>query len=353
MVCPYSLTRPGGVQGQALHLTRELRELGVDVRLLAPCDGPPPAPGVVSVGPTVEWETNGSIAPIATGSAVARRTLSALRAIEPDVVHLHEPLVPGPTLSALLGHEGPMIGTFHIAGEYPISWVRPALPAIVGRLSQRFAVSEAAAALAREMYHQETEVLWNGIDLDDLAGVEPWPATRPVVMFLGRHEPRKGLGVLLSAWPGLDRDAVLWVGGSGPQTDELRRRRERDVEWLGFVGDVEKMRRLAAATVYCAPATGGESFGIVLLEAMAAGVPVVATSIEGYANVARDGREAILVPPDDPDALRSALRTVLDDADRRAALADAGRKRAHDFSMHSLAVRYAEAYAKVVAEAAV
>lgn len=347
MVCPYSLTRPGGVQAQAIGLTRALRRLGVDVRLVAPCDGPPPVPGVVSVGPSVAWESNGSIAPIATGSAVARRTLGALRAIDPDVVHLHEPLVPGPALTALLGHTGPMVGTFHIAGEFPVMWVRPALASVVGRLAHLVAVSDAAAALARSMYQHDPEVLWNGIDLEEYRDVEPSPSPRPAVLFLGRHEPRKGLAVLLDAWVGVDRDAVLWVAGSGPETEALRRRRIREVEWLGFVGDAEKRARLRGATAYCAPALGGESFGIVLLEAMAAGTPIVASAIDGYANVARDGREALLVPPGDADALRGALRAVLDDPALRAALVAAGHSRAAEFSMTRLAERYAEIYEQV------
>jgi phosphatidylinositol alpha-mannosyltransferase len=347
MVCPYSLTRPGGVQAQALGLTRALRRLGVDVRLVAPCDGPPPEPGVVSVGPTVAWESNGSVAPIATGSAVARRTLAALRAIDPDVVHLHEPLVPGPALTSLLGHTGPMVGTFHIAGDFPVAWVRPALASVIARLGHRVAVSEAAAALARTMYQVEPEVLWNGIDVEAHRAADPWPSRRPAVMFLGRHEPRKGLAVLLEAWAGIDRDAVLWVAGSGPETEHLRRRRHRDVEWLGLVPDAEKRSRLRGATVYCAPGIGGESFGIVLLEAMAAQTAIVASAIDGYTNVARAGREALLVPPGDPAALRTALRRALDDDALRARLVAAGDARAEEFSMDRLAARYLGIYDRV------
>src|SRR3954469_6719787 len=129
MTCPYSMSRPGGVQGQILGLARELRKLDVDVRILAPCDGPPPDPSIVSVGPSVEWESNGSIAPIAPGRASARRTAEALRSLEPDVVHLHEPAVPGPCLSTLLGYSGRMLATFHASGELLHQWTRPAFRA--------------------------------------------------------------------------------------------------------------------------------------------------------------------------------------------------------------------------------
>src|SRR6476660_7977872 len=150
MICPYSMSRPGGVQGQVLGLARELRQLDVDVRIVAPCDGPPPDPTIVSVGPTVEWESNGSIAPIAPGRPTARRTAEALRSLEPDVVHLHEPAVPGPTLSALIGFNGPMIGTFHAAGEFSHQWTRPALRSLMRRLTMRVTVSETAREAAIE-----------------------------------------------------------------------------------------------------------------------------------------------------------------------------------------------------------
>src|SRR5262245_39216167 len=144
MTSPYSLSRPGGVQGQVLGLARALRHRGLDVRVVAPCDGPPPAPGVVCVGPSVEWDSNGSVAPIAPDAAAARRTAEALRTIEPDVVHLHEPAVPGPCLSTLIGFNGPMVGTFHASGELMHQWSRPAFKGLMARLATRVVGSEAA-----------------------------------------------------------------------------------------------------------------------------------------------------------------------------------------------------------------
>ncbi len=349
MVCPYSLTRPGGVQAQALGLTRELRGLGVDVRLIGPCDGPPPGPGIISVGESRHWESNGSLAPIATGKVVARRTLDLVERIEPDVVHLHEPIVPGATLALLVDHDGPTIGTFHIAGDVGRDWAMPALRTRLERLSARVAVSEAARATAVGSYGpSEFHVLWNGVEVERFATAEPWPTRRPAVLFVGRHEPRKGLSVLLDAWTGIDRDAVLWVAGAGPQTDELTKRGVPGVEWLGSVTDEERNRRLRAATVFCAPAVRSESFGVVLLEAMSAGAAIVASKIDGYANVARDGREALLAPPDDPAALRAALRLALDDRVWRSRLVAAGRERADELSMRRLAGEYADLYEEAV-----
>jgi phosphatidyl-myo-inositol alpha-mannosyltransferase len=352
MICPYSMSRPGGVQGQVLGLARELRQLDVDVRIVAPCDGPPPDPTIVSVGPTVEWESNGSIAPIAPGRATARRTAEALRSLEPDIVHLHEPIVPGPTVSALIGFNGPMVGTFHAAGEVPYQWLRPALRSLMMRLTCRVAVSESARETAEGNWTgAEYTVLWNGIEIDRIASAQPAPSPRPTVLFIGRHEPRKGLAVLLDAWAGLDRDARLRVVGAGPQTDELRSRAVGDVEWLGTVTDTPRNELLRGATAFCAPSLRGESFGVVLLEAMAAGAPLVASAIEGYQNVARAGQDALLVPPGDAGALRDALRLVLDDPGLRARLVASGRQRAEEFSMRRLAERYLELYARALVPA--
>jgi phosphatidyl-myo-inositol alpha-mannosyltransferase len=349
MVCPYSLTRHGGVQAQALGLTRELRKLGIDVRLLGPCDGPPPGPGVISVGPSRNWESNGSLAPISAGTVVAQRTLDVAERLEPDVVHLHEPIVPGPTLALLVDRDAPMVGTFHISGDVGREWLLPAVRNRLERLSARVAVSEAARQTATRVYGpMELQQLWNGVEVDRFATAQPWPTRTPAVLFVGRHEPRKGLSVLLDAWAGIDRDAVLWVAGTGPQTEGLTRRGVPGVEWLGGVTDEERNRRLRAASVFCAPAVASESFGVVLLEAMAAGVAIVASNIDGYANVARDGREGLLAAPDDPVALRAALRTALDDAALRARLVAAGRQRAEELSMARLAEAYADVYEAAV-----
>jgi phosphatidylinositol alpha-mannosyltransferase len=356
MTSPYSLSRPGGVQGQVLGLARELRKLGVDVRVVGPCDGPPPEPGVVSVGPSVEWNSNGSVAPISPGRATARRTAEVMRSIEPDLVHLHEPAVPGPCLSALIGFSGPMVGTFHAAGELLHMWTRPALRSQMARLSVRVVVSESALETARaNWYDAEYVVLWNGIEIDRYASAIPTPTTRPAAFFVGRHEPRKGLEVLLDAWRTLDRNATLWVAGTGLQTEELRKPGRAgagaNVEWLGAVTDAERNSRLRGATVLCAPSLHGESFGVVLLEGMAAGTPVVASDIEGYRNVARADVDALLVPPGNVTALRNALRQVFDNPGLRNRLMVAGRERADEFSMARLAERYLELYERVLVPA--
>jgi phosphatidylinositol alpha-mannosyltransferase len=357
LVSPYSLSMFGGVQNQVLGLARNLRELGVDARVVAPCDGPPPEPGIITVGPSTQFSANGSIAPVASGKTVARRTLEARRVIEPDVIHLHEPLVPGPTQTLLLSADEPLVGTFHAsyAGRFNPWYAvfRPPLKRWVNRLTIRTAVSEDAAEMSELSLGCSSEVLPNGVDVPHFAKATPWPATRPAVLFVGRHEPRKGLDVLLDAFVGLERDAVLWVASDGPDTARLRERDVPNVEWTGVISEEEKARRLRAATVFCAPSVGGESFGIVLLEAMAASTTVVASDIDGYRNVARADRDALLVQPNDAGALRDALRRALDDPSRRAELIASGEQRAAEFSMRRLAERFLALYESALERRAV
>jgi phosphatidylinositol alpha-mannosyltransferase len=157
--------------------------------------------------------------------------------------------------------------------------------------------------------------------------------------------------VLIDAWAGIDRDARLQIVGVGQQTEELRRRAVGDVEWFGTVTDAPRNELLRGATAFCAPSLRGESFGVVLLEAMAAGAPIVASAIEGYQNVARPGKDALLVPPGDVGALRDALRRLLDDSELRNRLVASGHERAEQFSMRRLAQRYLELYERALVPA--
>jgi phosphatidylinositol alpha-mannosyltransferase len=349
--CPYSLTLFGGVQGQVLGLARALRARGVDARVVAPCDGPPPEPGITTIGPSTRVPSNGSVAPIATGRAVARRTIEALRTFGPDVVHLHEPLSPGPNHAALVGTTIPAVGTFHSARTGRNGWYetfRPGLKPMMRRLAVSTAVSEEAKRQVTLTFGGECEILPNGVDVPMLAHGPATPASAPAIVFVGRHEQRKGLAVLLDAFAGLERDVDLWVIGDGPQSDELRARGVPRVQWLGRVSEEEKQARLRGATIGCFPALEGESFGVVLLEAMAAGTAVVASDIDGYRTVARNEKEALLVPPGDADALRNALRALLDDQARRARLVAGGVLRADEFSMAHLAERFLPLYERAV-----
>ena len=350
-ICPYSLTLPGGVQSQVLGLARVMRDLGHEARVLGPCDGPPPAPWVTSLGVSIPTASNGSVAPIAPDPSAALRTMRALRDEGFDVIHCHEPMVPGPTLTALLVADAPKVGTFHRAGaSSAYDRLRPAARWAARKLDLRCAVSADAAATARAALGGEYEILFNGIEVDRFAKATPTVSDGPTILFLGRHEPRKGLSVLLDAMALLPADVQLWVASDGPQTEALHARTVGDprITWLGRISDDERASRLRGADVFCAPSLGGESFGVVLLEAMAAQVTVVASDLPGYRAVARPAVDALLVPPGDAAALASALERVLRDSDYATRLVSSGAQRASGFAMERLAERYLELYARLL-----
>lgn len=349
-VCPYSLTLPGGVQGQVMGLARALRALGHDTRVLAPCDGPPPDAGVTPLGKSIPLAENGSVAPIAPDISCALRTIRVLRDEPFDIVHIHEPLVPGPSLTALTFSDAVKVGTFHRAGDYNSKRMRFGARRFAKWLDIRCAVSEDARATARAALGGEYELVFNGIEIERFFKATPWPTDGPTIFFIGRHEPRKGLAVLLDAMGHLPPDVRLWIGGNGPQTEELKTKALGDprITWLGRISDDERARRLRAADIFCAPSLHGESFGVVLLEAMAAQTPIVASDLDGYRNVARPGRDAVLVEPGDPHALGRALCSVLDNPGLAADLVGSGDLRAAEFSMDRLAERYVEFYEEAI-----
>ena len=369
LVCPYSLSRPGGVQGQVLGLARTLGARGHAVTVFAPTDGPvvpPDGVELVVTGHSTSLRANGSVAPVSVSPSAARQALAELRRRGPDVVHVHEPFAPGLSYALLAGRDlPPLVATFHRSGGSVLyTLLRPLARRFADHLAARVAVSEAAAATARQALGGRYEVLFNGIEVDRFADVDPWPTSGPSVLFLGRHEGRKGLAVLLEACdrlgataptPGPGGPPVLWVAGDGPETATLRERHPESatVRWLGVVDEDEKVRRLVAADVLVAPALGGESFGLVLLEGMASRAVVVASDIDGYRDAA--GGRVVLVPPGDPTALATALAGVLagtaapvDGSGTRATWLDAGAARADRWSMDTLAGHYEDLYRRLV-----
>jgi phosphatidyl-myo-inositol alpha-mannosyltransferase len=347
LVCPYSLSIPGGVQAQVLGLARVLRRRGHEARVLGPCDGPPPEPMITPLGDSIPTAANGSMAPLAPDPAAALRTIRVIRDEDFDVLHLHEPLAPGPTLTALVLHAAPTVATFHAAGRSSsYRWLNPLVRRLAQRIDVRCAVSKDAVALAQAHLGGTYELLYNGIDEARYALADPFKTDDRAVMFVGRHEERKGLAVLLDAAADLPADVAVWVASDGPETAALQalHRGNRRIEWLGRISDDEKIARLRAARVACFPSLHGESFGVVLLEAMAAGTPVVASDLPGYRNVATHGADALLVPPGDPRALGQALTSLLADDLLAAHLRTGGDERVDAFSMSSLADRYCQLY---------
>lgn len=353
LVCPYSLSLPGGVQGQVLSMARILRSRGHEARVLAPCDGPPPDPWVTPLGKSVPAASNGSMAPIAPDPACALRTIHALRNERFDVVHVHEPIAPGPPLTSLVVADAPIVATFHAAGSDThygkVLWVTKRL---ANRIKVRVAVSQDAANLAKSKLGGEYELLYNGIDVDLYDHAKPVRKSGRAILFVGRHEPRKGLSLLIEAMKVLPDDVSLWIGGTGPQTQALKTATRDDprIEWLGRITEAEKLARLNAADIFCAPSLEGESFGIVLLEAMAACTAIVASDLPGYRKVARDGKDARLFAAGSISELTSALQDLLAHDSLRGAYQEAGFERANMFSMKSLTEKYEAIYRRAINE---
>ncbi len=351
MISPYSLTVPGGVQGQILGLARALRRDGQSVRVLGPCDGPPPESFVTPLGNSVPTGANGSVAPLAPDPSAQLRTIRALRDEAFDVLHLHEPMAPGPTMTALLVKPAPIVATFHAAGTslgYEV--FKPLTARGSKRIDRRFAVSDDARELAQRSLGGTYEAAFNAVELASFREVAPKKTNAPTIFFVARHEERKGLGVLLDAMAHLGPDVRLRVGGRGPETEAQQSRTAGDprIEWLGELDEADKIAYMRGADVFCAPSLRGESFGIVLLEAMASATAVVASDLPGYAKVARNGQDAELVAPGNVEMLASTLDRLLHDRARRDRLVDSGNDRVAGFSMARLASLYQSAYRDVV-----
>jgi phosphatidyl-myo-inositol alpha-mannosyltransferase len=356
IVSPYDLTVPGGVQSHVRHLAAELRAVGDEVVLL----GPGRDPGHLGVGSSVAVPFNGSVAPIALAPTAATRTRRLLARLRPDVVHVHEPLVPLVGLTAVLSSPAPVVATFHAWSDdarlYRLA--RPVGRRVLGRAAVAVAVSPAAAAYhagALGVAPERFRIVPNGVEVARFAGVAPLARvvdpTRETLLFVGRLERRKGLEPLVRAFLTLRADRPrlrLVVVGQGPEGDRCRAlvpaAHRDDVVFLGRVPDAELPGCYRAADLYVSPALGGESFGIVLLEAMAAGRAVVASDLPGYRSVVRDGRTGVLVPPGDPHALAAAIGRLLDDPQRRAALAAAGESAAAAYDWPAVTAALRELY---------
>jgi phosphatidyl-myo-inositol alpha-mannosyltransferase len=367
LVCPYTWDVPGGVQVHVRDLAETLLELGHEVSVLAPVDDVETAdlpPYVVPAGRAVPVPYNGSVARLSFGPLSLARTRRWLRAGRFDVLHLHEPTVPSLSMLACFAARGPMVATFHTATARSRALqvfgttLQPGLEKIGGRI----AVSPAARRVVVEHLGYDAVLLPNGVRVDRFAGAQPLPGRPdvPTVAFLGRiDEARKGLQVLLAALPDLVArvpDVRLLVAGPGDVGQvldavpvELRDR----VDLLGLVSDADKARVYASGTVYCAPNTHGESFGIVLTEAMSTGTPVVASDLEAFRLVLDDGRAGVLVPVGDPAALATALADLLGDPSRRRALVAAAAETVRAYDWSTVARSIVEVYEAVAAAAPV
>ncbi|KGM03134.1 GDP-mannose-dependent alpha-(1-2)-phosphatidylinositol mannosyltransferase [Cellulomonas cellasea DSM 20118] len=338
IVCPYSFDVPGGVQFHVRDLAEALIERGHTVSVLAPADDDTPIPEyMTSAGRAVPVRYNGAVARMTFGPVTAARVRRWLAAGEFDVLHLHEPVTPSLGMLALWIADGPIVATFHTAllRSRPLQMAYPLVRQSLEKISARIAVSEDARRTLVEHMGGDAVVIPNGVYVDAFTGAttDPrWTGTpeAPTIAFLGRlDEPRKGLQVLLGAVPEVLRThpgarfLVAGRGDTGPdEVRELLGDDARAVEFLGGITDDEKASLLASVDVYCAPQIGGESFGIVLVEAMSAGTPVVASDLGAFRRVLEEGDAGVLFRTGDPADLARTLVRVLGDAPLRAALVE-------------------------------
>jgi phosphatidylinositol alpha-mannosyltransferase len=365
LVSPYALDVVGGVQAHVLALADALRRLGDEVLVVGPSAGATPSrmpagARIVDVGRSIPVPVNGSRAPIALSPATAMRVGDLLRRADPDVIHVHEPLVPVVGPAAVLATGAPRVLTFHASAE---GGALPPLYRAIRGLARRIVahgdVLTAVSAVAADFHARALgldvgrfAIIPNGVDVARFAsaGQRREVAAPPRrLVFLGRLEHRKGADVVVRAFLRLAAahdDVTLRVIGEGPLAPVLRRLVDTApahvaarVELCGRAAPDALPELLIDVDIAVLPARGGESFGIVLLEAMAAGLPIVATDIPGYRAVARQGQEAILVAPDDPAALAEGIGRILADAEFAGRLRAAGTLRAAEHDWGAVAGR--------------
>ncbi|HTG47135.1 MAG TPA: glycosyltransferase family 4 protein [Actinomycetota bacterium] len=355
--CPYAWDDPGGVQVQVRELATRLHASGDEVLVVTPARTPPEEPWVVPVGRPVDIPYNASNAPIDPRPWSRAAVRHALASFGPEVVHAHQPTAPSTGLWATLEARAPVVGTFHSgAGRARLyDLAGPVLRRAMRRLAVRTAVSERAAEFERARIGGEYRIVPNGCDVRRFQDAKPTDLGEGrKVLFVGRLDERKGFPIAVKAFERLAttfEDLRLVVVGDGPEGsavsvlgEELIRR----VTMLGAVPNAELPPIAAACDLYLGPAIGGESFGVVLIEAMAAGLPVVASDTPGYDEVVRDGGDGLLVPPGDPAALADAAARVLHDPALAARLTAGGAERARAYDWSEVLPAITDVYAEAL-----
>jgi phosphatidyl-myo-inositol alpha-mannosyltransferase len=365
IVCPYSWDIPGGVQAHVRDLAETLLGLGHQVSVLAPGDegGGELPPYVVAAGKSVPVPYNGSVARVQFGIVSAARVRRWLRDGEFDVVHVHEPAAASLSLLACMIHDGPLVATFHMATTRSrfLSMFDTILQPFLEKLSGRIAVSDAARKVIVEHLGADAVVIPNGVASRIFQRAVPlpgYPRRGGTVGFIGRFdEPRKGMDVLVAALERLlpDRPKLeLLVAGRGDAEEflaDLPALLSQRVRLLGQVSEADKARMLASVDIYCAPNTGQESFGVILLEAMAAGTPIVASDLDAFRRVLDGGRAGVLFRTGDPAALAGALAALFDDPTRRSELVEIGRRAVAPYDWSVIVTQVLRVYELAIAGA--
>ncbi|MBT5319735.1 MAG: glycosyltransferase family 4 protein [Chloroflexi bacterium] len=362
LVSPYDFAYPGGVTTHISRLAEEFAVRGHEVNVLAPCSEPfTPSQDyeIVPCGRPVPVPIGGTVARVALSVWNRPRIKALLKNGGYDVVHIHEPFAPVPPNLGARTTSALTIGTFHAYRErghlYRMS--KYMLRTNPHRLDGRIAVSDAARRYVDRFYPADYKVIPNGIDFDRFASPRPrmeqFDDGQINLLFVGRMEKRKGLRYLLSAYADLKWDypglKLTVVSPGEPDAESQRVMGERnitDVVFARSVSDEDLPAYYQSSDIFCSPATGGESFGIVLLEAMASGTPIVASDIAGYRDVISHGDEGLLARPGDPAALSGAIRTLIDDPQRRAEMGTIGQTRAYEYRWSSVATQVLDYYDK-------
>ncbi len=362
LVTPYVYPVPGGVNEHVRFLYENLRMHGHDVRIITSSHGLQRASegDVIRIGKGFSVPSNGSVGTITISPRYVSQVNAVLAQEQFDLLHFHEPFVPFLSLITLRQSTSVNIATFHAyAGFSPAMELgSKTLQGYARKLHGRIAVSAAARHFVDRFFPGDYKIIPNGVNLGRFQRAVPlarWQDGTPNLLFVGRLEDRKGLIHLLKAFRLIrkaDTDCRLLVVGSGPQEREMRRyvltRGLGNVEFLGRVSDAEKAQLFRTADVFVSPATRGESFGIVLLEAMAAGTPIVCSDIHGYKGVVQRGSQALLVPPRDPKALAAAISELLADPALRTTMGASGQARAEQFSWEHVTARVEAYYSFVI-----
>ena len=367
LVCPYDWAKHGGVKSHVAALVDHLIA-NHDVRVFAPASAALSRTGadrvVQAVGRPLAVPYNRSVAPVALSPWVVRRTAKALHDFEPHVVHVHEPVAPMVAAAAAMFGPRPIVGTFHTWSNRDRAYrlVAPVARQLAAGLDARVAVSPAALQFAAEALHLPMgsfRVIPNGVQVSAYATAEPLPQLvdreRPLLLFVGRLEPRKGLDVAIRAFLRLRTtmpQVRLCVVGEGPERQRCQEMVppsiRPDVLFVGAVEESQKPRYHASADLFLAPNTGGESFGIILLEAMAAGLPIVASDIAGFRTVMKDGRQGRMAPAGNAFAVAEAIGTVLSNSRLGAAMAAEGRRTAQEYDWPVIGGRLEALYRQVL-----
>jgi phosphatidyl-myo-inositol alpha-mannosyltransferase len=362
LVTPYIYPLPGGVNQHVRYLYENLRLRGHDVRIISSSHGLQRASegDVIRIGRGFSMPANGSVGTITVSPRFLSQVHNVLDREQFDLLHFHEPFVPFLSLVVLGLSNSVNVATFHAFGGFSPAYqigsrlMRPS----IGRVHGRIAVSAVARHFVERFFPGDYKVIPNGVDVgrfERAVQISKWQDGTKNILFVGRFEARKGLLDLLKAYRILRKTGCncrLLVVGGGPQAKEARRylgtRKLGGVEFLGRVSDEERDSLFKTADVYCSPATGRESFGIVLLEAMAAGTAIVASDIHGYKGVVRRGREGLLVPPGKPKELAGALAQLLSDDELRESMARSGRERAQEYSWERVTAKVEDYYGFVI-----